>query len=236
MALALTFGAISEGSTLPDERDLPERLFPGSFPTFEYLPPTESTATAVSVGTAALGSEAEARFPDIPPSPAVFEREYQALGRLRGERATATGRARARTTWLVWGASAAEWLVQRLTSETDVEVVSQAVDVLADLGVVSFGPVLRTLGEKPTGERLLPLLEALAFVPPAESQPTMVRIVNILKRYIQHSDADFRDHAYHATRALPGPVALDLLREALATEPSADLRSDISAEIEFRSR
>lgn len=161
---------------------------------------------------------------------------YGDLGRRRGSPAEIEAREARRRIWHDVGWWAAWWLAQRLRTERDVEVLADAASALADIGREAVDPVVRELRRAwPDGpaEQVEALLDALRWLP-ADDAASIEVVDSVLAQWLRHDDADLRERALAATRALPAEQACRLLRAALEAETDAGLRDLINDEIATR--
>ena len=65
--------------------------------------------------------------------------------------------------WVHSGTTGAEWLINRLATETHIDVLDGVANLLADLGATSIGPILTKLNARPTRDQADVLLRALGW-------------------------------------------------------------------------
>jgi hypothetical protein len=128
------------------------------------------------------------------------ERLFQGLGNWKHPE---TGQA-ARDYWFGAGAQAIGWLVRRLRSERNVEVLHDAAALLADLGRASIGPIIEELDHDPAPDQALALLRALGWLGDSHERLTLEGAQGelILADLLQHDDPDIREAAACAMRLL----------------------------------
>jgi hypothetical protein len=163
-----------------------------------------------------------------------LEEEYRKIGWWKGPHAEKAAREAVRSFWKGLGTWGARWLARRLRRETHVDAVEGVANLLADLGAVAAGPVLEELEGTPSWDQAKALLTALRWLPSPGHLLTQDRQQRAIAKFAADADADLREAACRATRVLPQPEALLVLRQALSAEENEDVRQAIEAEIDDR--
>jgi hypothetical protein len=185
--------------------------------------------------------------PDLPDGQAVvvdvslpraeaseFEEQYQRIGWWKGPLGGYQVQQEVRAFWVGAGRQGAQWLGQRLRSETHPELLDGAAAVLADIGTPGIPVILAELelgaGREPTRA----LLKALGWMSRQRQPPVVAGLVSLVQGYLSHEDPDVREAAVHATAILPDADAARLLTAALRAEHDAGVREILQDEISER--
>ncbi len=145
------------------------------------------------------------------------------------------------TRWRRWcegSGWAAWWLVRRTRTERDVEALANAASILAEMGVLAVGPILNELDaatDTAPPEQIEALLGALRNIT-ITSPPLIARAANTLRTWLRHRDADLRERAVSATKALPSGDAVALLEATLEHESDGAIVGLIRDELDERLR
>jgi hypothetical protein len=161
--------------------------------------------------------------------PDEAERQFRGLGDWKHPEA---GRA-AREYWFGTGTQGIEWLVRRLRSETNVEVLHDSAALLTDLSRESIGPIIQELEHDPAPDQALALLRALGWLGDSHERLILEGAQGelILADLLQHDDPDIREAAACAMRLLRPERAAHWLRRRGRVEPDASVRAAIEDEL-----
>lgn len=152
-----------------------------------------------------------------------LERNYQLLGAKFGPDARSDTQARMLEAFRSRGTAAADWLIRRLRTETNAEVLEAAALLLGRIGSAALTPMIRELEAFPHEDLAECLLTAIRFLPSVVGQ-TEQRVSAILGLFSRHPDRDVRRSAYRATRSVARRSAIEILRSAARDETDPRLR------------
>ena len=172
----------------------------------------------------------------VPPETEEFERWYQQIGWWRGPNATAAVRKLVRSFWMNSGRTGAKWLIERIDTESHIDVLDGVANLLADIGPTSIDPIINKLKATPTRDQVEVLLKALGWVEaPRHAMAIATSVVeNTLQGYLLHPDSDIRSAACAATRVLPRNSAIALLDRTRRVETDSEVLEAIDEAIERR--
>ena len=138
--------------------------------------------------------------------------------------------------WTRFGQAGALWLIRRMRTETDAEVLCGISTILSNYGGSSIRPILEEAEENPGPDQAEALLRALAWIGTEIGIRDLQRQAKrVCKRYLQpQSPPELRQAATVATRCLPGPMALRLLEAALRDTDDEETREYVASEIQDR--
>jgi hypothetical protein len=144
-----------------------------------------------------------------------YEQIYQKIGWWKGPLATAEAQRSLREYWVDRGTAGAEWLVDRIGSETHGDLLDGIANLLADIGPKSIVPIARKLEDEPTRDQAEVLLKSLGWIEATHDDAAVHPhdLWTILGHYLSDADADIRIAACAATRILPRHRRLSLLSQ-----------------------
>ena len=127
-----------------------------------------------------------------------------------------------------WGNSAEEsarWLILRIGTEKDSDVLRSVANLLADLGNSSIAPIIAHLQRKPATDVSVTLLEALQWISPPKV-PNNLRdsLAYQIHRNLRDLDSEVREAAASAALILGPDEAKAMLKEAIRTEHDENVR------------
>ncbi len=154
-----------------------------------------------------------------------YEKLYGQLGWWKGPFATSQARNSTRDFWINKGAAGAEWLAERIRSETHPDALEAVGNLIADIGCAAIDPIIRKLQHETTRDQSEVLLKALGWIENTHDAPAVDLELGekTLEKYFVDQDADIRAAAYAATRILPRDRAIARLngRRSFERDPSA---------------
>ncbi len=154
--------------------------------------------------------------------------QYDRIGWWKGPFAAPQARKSVREFWVDQGAKGAEWLVDRISTETHVEILDGVAGVLKAIGPAAIEPIVRKLEGKPTRDQAEVLLKSLGWIEArrdvtAIGPETRRVLCKTLERYLADKDADIRAAACAASRLLSRSEAVELLERRRAVERDSDV-------------
>jgi len=183
---------------------------------------TGAHAMSVAEGASAVASQE------------LLERYYQKIGWWKGSAATDQARAINRAFWVGQGEVGTRWLAGRVGNETHSDVLDGVASLLAELGPISFTPVLEALGEKVTPEQAECLLTALRWISLPDRQNLPSGLVAILLRFLEHEQPDVREAAVRASCICPPREATQHLNQRREVETDPEVLAAIEQETDAR--
>lgn len=149
---------------------------------------------------------------------------FRAIEQWDGPYASARGVLAESEKWRAIGGRGAEWLIRRTADETDLEILSRVATVLSEIGAPGIPEIIKWLKIKSSEEHQCALLQALAWMDPAETA-FEAEAVKVVRGGLESPSCDVREKAISAAKAIPAIEARNLLKEYLLNEKHSALKT-----------
>ena len=127
--------------------------------------------------------------------------------------------------WRQTGAAGADWLIARTAEETEIEILTRAAMVLGEIGEPAIPAILKWIQCNASEEHQCALLQALAWIDKVETSGFAEAVENAIRMGLNSASTEVREKAIAAVGSLPTIIATTLLRDHIAREDDATLRT-----------